>query len=154
MRQRRTPPAKVRIERKSRRLENGCLQWAGHISASGYASTRDDEGRDRLIHRIMYEVAVGPIPDGYVIDHLCRNRACCEPSHLEAVTFRTNVLRGICPSAVNARKTVCKHGHPFTPENTYVFPASGHRSCRACAVANARRYRDRKLATSSAGASA
>lgn len=90
--------------------------------------------RTAKVHRVVYEALVGPIPDGMVIDHLCRQPSCVNPAHLEPVTRRENVLRGLTLPAANARKTHCKHGHEFTPENTYLFP-TGTRGCRTCARA-------------------
>jgi hypothetical protein len=87
-----------------------------------------------LAHRVSYERYVGPIPEGAHLDHLCRNRACVNPEHLEPVSVQTNILRGVSPSAVNAAKTECLRGHPFDDENTYVCPA-GKRRCRACKTA-------------------
>lgn len=87
---------------------------------------------DRLlmVHRIAYELAVGPIPVGLVIDHLCRNHSCINPEHLEPVTNVENVMRGESAWARNARKTHCKRGHEFTDENT--IRRNGTRSCRQC----------------------
>lgn len=84
-------------------------------------------------HRVAYIEAHGSIPDGKVVDHLCRNRSCVNSDHLEAVDNWTNVQRGNSPVAVNARKTHCIRGHEFTPENTIV-PAKRptQRYCRAC----------------------
>ena len=86
-----------------------------------------------LAHRAYYERYVGPIPEGLVIDHLCRNRRCVNPTHLEPVTSAENNLRGLGPGAVNRRKKACHRGHAFTPENTYHPPSDPkHRMCRAC----------------------
>lgn len=89
-----------------------------------------------LAHRVAYTLKHGPIPEDMTIDHLCRNRACCNPDHMEPVTRAENVLRGESLSAQNARKTHCKNGHEFTPENTRVTHPKGpgrvHRACRAC----------------------
>lgn len=82
-------------------------------------------------HRVAYELAVGPIPDGFEIDHLCRVPACVNPEHLEAVPHKVNAARGIGPTAINGRKMMCKRKHLFTPENTYINPR-GERNCRAC----------------------
>jgi len=84
-----------------------------------------------LAHRVMYEWIVGPIPKGLVIDHLCRNRGCLNPSHMQPVTIGENVLRGHGASAENSRKTNCLRGHPYDAQNTYVDRA-GKRHCRTC----------------------
>jgi hypothetical protein len=94
---------------------------------------------------VAYELAIGPIPEGLTIDHLCRNRGCVNPAHLEAVTNRTNLLRGDGIAALNARKTHCKRGHEFTPENTYVW-REGTRACRACHTAQEQARRQKKEA--------
>lgn len=103
---------------------------------NGYGQIRPGDGRGALrVHRAAYELANGPIPDGMQIDHLCRNRLCCNPDHLEAVTREENIARGNAPHMVNARKTHCKYGHEFSPENTLVTKR-GSRSCRQCAAAS------------------
>ncbi|TDD77726.1 HNH endonuclease [Actinomadura rubrisoli] len=90
----------------------------------------DGERKNVVVHRFVYESLVGPIPEGLVLDHLCRVRACCNPAHLEPVTDRVNILRGASITAANARKTHCDHGHEFTSQNTYRH--RGRRLCRAC----------------------
>lgn len=85
-------------------------------------------------HRLSYELHKGEIPEGLEIDHLCRNRWCVNPDHLEAVTRRENIMRGDGPKKLgelNSKKTHCKHGHPFDKENTRYRPTGG-RSCRIC----------------------
>jgi hypothetical protein len=82
-------------------------------------------------HRVSYEAFKGPIPDGLTIDHLCRNRACVNPEHLEPVTMRVNCLRGESPAAVHARKTHCPKGHEYSAENTYRHKGN-HRMCKLC----------------------
>lgn len=110
----------------------GCVNWVGHINTDGYG-TLCSKGRRARAHRVAYELARGPIPPGLVIDHLCRNRACCNPEHLEPVTSRVNILRGEGASARLARATHCVNGHPFSPENTYIRRDRGReRVCRTC----------------------
>lgn len=106
----------------------------------GYGKVRVGGGKIARAHRVAYECAKGPIPDGLVIDHLCRNKACCNPDHLEAVTQRENTLRGMGPSANAAKLTHCKRGHPFDSANTSIN-TRGHRVCRACRAEIDRRYR-------------
>ena len=107
-------------------------------------------GRRVLLHRLFYANYCGIIPDGMQIDHLCRNRWCVNPMHMEPVTIRENVLRGIGPGAVNARKTACMHGHEFTEANTLMY--RGGRVCLACRVEWARVKRElRKSAGSARG---
>ena len=111
-----------------------CWIFHGKPSKEGYASFWR-EGQSVLAHRAFYEHYVGIVPEGLTLDHLCRVRLCVNPQHLDPVTNRENILRGVGPSAVNAAKTHCKHGHEFTPENTYHYttPAGGPgRNCRQC----------------------
>lgn len=89
------------------------------------------DGRDVYAHRFAYGVYVGPIASSAVIDHLCRNTGCVNPAHLEPVAERTNLLRGLCPTAMNARRVRCVNGHLFNAENTYI-ESRGRRKCRAC----------------------
>ena len=114
---------------------------------NGYGVIRGrvpDNEKLYLVHRLTYELIRGPIPEGLQIDHLCRVRACVNPNHMELVTQSENIRRGMAPSAINARKTHCYKGHPFSEENTYVSP-KGERYCRTCGVAReARRNRDHK----------
>jgi hypothetical protein len=98
------------------------------------------------VHRLAWTYERGEIPEGLTIDHLCRNRGCVNPDHMELVTLGVNVLRGMAFTAVNKRKTHCKYGHEFTPENTYVAPDKGRR-CRLCnSLKDARIRRARAVA--------
>ena len=110
-----------------------CWLWIGTITANGYGQVKHN-GRDIGAHRAAYQILVGPIPDGLTIDHLCRNRRCVNPTHLEPVTTKENLRRGLSPTAINARKTHCIHGHEFTKDNTYHRKGIGRR-CRTCARA-------------------
>jgi HNH endonuclease len=122
-------------------VPDSCWMWTGPLS-DGYGRTGKDKDRDQLVHRIVYKNLVGPIPDGFQLDHLCRNRACCNPAHLEPVTQKVNLLRGEGACAQHARKTHCKRGHEFTPENTG-NASKGGRYCITCSREAARRQREK-----------
>jgi hypothetical protein len=124
-----------------------CWEWSGALNKQGYGSFW--AGAARGAHRIAYELMRGAVPEGAHLDHLCRNRACVNPWHLEPVSQRVNVLRGVGATATNARKTHCRYGHAFTTENTRTY--RGGRKCRTCgrlhdAVRSAERSERRKVA--------
>jgi len=108
----------------------GCWTFTGSLNSDGYGQAWDGK-RLCLVHREAYLQRHGIIPFGLQIDHLCRNRACCNPSHLEAVTQAVNIARGEGLAAINMRKTHCKRGHPLSGQNLYQYP-DGRRSCRTC----------------------
>lgn len=110
-------------------FRDGCWTWNGSRTSNGYGRVRRVQ-KLWSVHRYVYELLLGPVPEGLVLDHLCRNRACCNPAHLEPVTFRENVLRGEGPAALHARKTHCLRGHALTAEN--LIPGRGYRQCRIC----------------------
>jgi hypothetical protein len=137
-----------RLERMSMPEPNsGCVLWLGSLDDKGYGRIRQP-GKTSLAHKVAYELYVGPVPDGMELDHLCRNPACRAVWHLEPVTHRVNLLRGVGPAAKNAAKTVCVNGHPFDDANTYRKPR-GWRECRICR-ANARRRRSARPHTEAA----
>lgn len=121
---------------------NGCWQWVGS-GAFGYGRIKVGN-RSFQAHRYVYESEKGPIPDGMDLDHLCRNRGCVNPSHLEPVTNRTNVLRGVGISAKNASKEYCRHGHPLVGTNVRHY--KGHRICRTCERGRFHRRQQRSAA--------
>lgn len=123
-----------RFQAKYTVLANGCWQWNAAMHGAGYGAFSLRENGvwvTRLAHRLAYEHFVGPILDGLTLDHLCRNRACINPAHLEPVTLQENKARGYSPVACNARKTHCSRGHAYIPENTHV-KKNGYRDCRHC----------------------
>jgi hypothetical protein len=113
----------------------GCWLWLAQVSRDGYGKFKYIGGQ--LAHRFAYETARGPVPEGLELDHLCRQRSCVNPDHLEAVTRRENARRGLRGSLT----THCPHGHEYTPENTYSNPKGG-RVCRACRSLDWQRRRD------------
>lgn len=138
------------MHRAARRIvpdpQTGCWQWRGHISAKGYGRMAAAiQGKQVYAHRLVYEFFRGDVAEGLTLDHLCRNRACVNPWHLEPVTIRENCRRGV--GWVRRHTGTCRRGHPQTPENVYTSPA-GHEQCRICMrLSNAlasRRYRARK----------
>ena len=115
----------------------GCWNWTG-LTLRGYGQIAESGGvakrpKRHRVHRLVYQMLIAPIPDGLVIDHLCRNTVCVNPAQLEPVTDRVNLLRGRTLAAANAKKTHCKQGHPFDETNTYHYISRGNpsRGCKA-----------------------
>lgn len=111
-----------------------CWLWLACLNDAGYGRFgRGGRGEGMAqAHRWAYEYFVGPVPDTLVIDHLCRNRRCVNPEHLEPVTRGENVMRGTGLPVDNAAKTHCPAGHAYDKDNTYLAPADGARQCRIC----------------------
>ncbi len=125
-----------------RRIEfsaSGCWNFTGYTTKYGYGRAGIGGGETDYVHRLTYAFVFGPIPENHCVDHLCRNTSCANPEHLEAVTYRTNILRGVSICAASAGSSECINGHIFTTENTYITKA-GHRQCRECRRIKDRRY--------------
>lgn len=122
-----------------------CWPWVGRLDRDGYGIfTVKRNGFNNIVaaHRVAFILANGPIRDGLQVDHVCRNRACVRPEHLDLVTSRTNTMRSpIAPASVNAAKTHCKNGHLLGAPTV-----AGGRPCHPCRTAANARYRARKAA--------
>lgn len=116
----------------------GCWEWIGPIGGRGYGILTIN-GRQLKAHRVSFEVSVVPVPAGLHLHHLCGNRRCVRPSHLQIITPADHVLIGGSFSAQNARKTHCYRGHPLSGPNLRIGP-KGQRICRVCRTESSRRY--------------
>ena len=119
----------------TKRGKDECWLWTGSTNLKGYGVFRYKQ-RNYMAHRLTYELLVGSIPEALTLDHLCRNHPCTNPDHLEPISNKDNILRGMGRAALNARKTHCLKGHPFDLLNTYIR-AKG-RGCRICRVERAK----------------
>lgn len=117
-----------------------CWIWTGTLDYKGYGRAMYRNQPIRFTHRIVWEMLVGPVPEGLELDHLCRVRACCNPDHLEPVTHAENMRRGI-----TATKTHCPKGHPYAGENLKVNSRAG-RQCRTCSAYHSAQSKARKRA--------
>jgi hypothetical protein len=117
-----------------RRGDDDCWPWRAQVTGDGYGGFYT--GRTIGAHRVAYELVRGPIPEGLVIDHLCRNRLCVNPYHMEPVTNAENVRRGIS-GYVNGFRTHCHNGHPYDAGS---WVRRGGRECKICKAARMRRY--------------
>ena len=114
----------------------GCWEWIGALGAGGYGLYHIGNGQRTfpsiaVAHRIAYFLMRGSLPVDLTLDHLCRNRKCVNPDHLEPTSNRENILRGVGATAINAKKQTCPKGHLYTGDNLYVRPP-GFRVCREC----------------------
>lgn len=124
---------RLKLKSQIKVTDQGCWEWQGYRHPKGYGDM-SYRCRNWRVHRLAYHLFRGPIPKGLVICHTCDNRPCCNPDHLFPGTIDINnkdmAAKGRCKHSAAAQKA-CKHGHLFTPENTYVDPR-GFRNCREC----------------------
>lgn len=121
---------------------SGCWLWSGQRTVEGYGQYSIGH-KPVSAHRMIYALERGPIPGGLTLDHLCRVPCCVNPSHLEPVTLRENILRGYGPPAQRRRQTTCINGHALSGDNLYVWDQKGWRQCRACWTERRDKNRDR-----------
>lgn len=132
---------KTRLQRFWEKVDRGadsdCWPWIANDNGHGYGTFGLGTKSEGMVyaHRFSFELEHGPIPEGLEIDHLCNNRACVNPAHMEVVTHAENMRR------LAQRRTHCKRGHEYSAENTYVQPGTGKRLCRVCAREERRRKR-------------
>lgn len=129
----------IRFCRKIGFDDNGCWIWTAPLAPDHYPQIKVD-GRFVYAHCFSYEYFRGPIPHGYEVDHLCRNKSCVSPWHLEPVTPAVNCQRA-GNGGYNKVKTHCPRGHPYDEENTYRSPGRAHRVCRICMKEANRRWK-------------
>lgn len=128
-----------RFESKVEILITNCWKWNGHIEENGYG--RFGIGSHLMVsaHRMSYILYKGPIDLGLTIDHLCKNKWCVNPNHLEPVTLKENLLRSNAITTINKNKQECDSGHIFSLSNTYIRPV-GSRDCRICHCIAQKKY--------------
>lgn len=133
----------TRLREKIEVQPDGCWRWTACVTSTGYGRVWTGRRVD-WAHRVVYRLLVGPIPEGLVLDHLCRFRACVNPTHVEPVTDRINTIRGDAPDATRRRhraKRFCLRGHPLFGANVRRYRGSRH--CRACRVIHVETYHAR-----------
>ncbi len=135
-------PEWVRFWQKVR-FTDTCWEWVAANTGSGHGVFRKSTTEKVLAHRWAYENLVGPIPEGLTIDHLCRNRSCVLVDHLEPVSFKENVRRGMSPAVVTSRTGVCQRGHAMVGRNV-IERIDGGRQCRECHKVVKRLYAQRR----------
>lgn len=130
----------TRIQSRTRIMPSGCVEWFGPRSIGGYGTINLDNS-PRYVHRLTYQMWRGMVPSGMQLDHLCRNRACCNPEHLEPVTASENIRRGLLPAVMKEvgkrnRKVCCRRGHVYTEDSVYHLldgrRGVRYRQCKEC----------------------
>ena len=135
-------PAIERFLDKISISKSGCWVWVAGLTTKGYGKFHD--GKTVLPHRFIYEYYHNIISTDLTIDHLCRNRRCVNPEHLEEVTCKENILRGVGLAAINAKKTHCPQNHPYDDDNTSIN-SQGRRVCRICRCQTNFRYNSKTV---------
>lgn len=113
-----------------------CWNWTGYLDKDGYGRFLSSFAQKTSAHRLVYKIVVGEISSGLTLDHLCRNRRCVNPSHLEPVSFEENLRRAV------ASRSHCANGHPWNADNTYFYAT--RRACRRCAADRQLKYQSTK----------
>lgn len=131
-----------RFLNKIKILDSGCWKWISTITNQGYGQFWFN-GKQRSSHRFIYKYYHGEVNSSLVLDHLCRNRKCVNPEHLEQVSIKENILRGNGFAALNIKKTHCKNGHEFIDNNTHL-DSNGHRRCKFCNKIRQQQFQKRK----------
>lgn len=135
-------PVEIRVWRRiEKRSAEECWPWGGATNTHknrrggpyGIIGSGGKRGGVMYVHRVVHESEIGPIPDGFQVDHLCGNPLCCNPAHLEAVPPGTNNARSASPTSENIKKTHCPREHEYSPENTGYRRGTTWRYCRTCA---------------------
>ncbi len=117
-----------------------CWDWIAGTDKDGYGQFWFNK-KQRKAYRVSYELFRGSLTDGLTLDHLCKNKKCCNPEHLEQVSIGINLKRASHQiTTINSKKTHCHNGHEFTPENTYITPL-GKRQCNECQTQRKKKYR-------------
>lgn len=121
-------------------LQGSCWNWTGAINQYGYGIS-SQAGKNVMAHRYVYSVLVGVLPEGLDADHICRNRRCCNPDHIEFVSRRENLLRG---AGTYGLRTYCRHGHDMRKPDNVRSNTKGHKTCRACDRAYHQKLREKE----------
>jgi len=124
---------------KVNKIKGGCWEWTAALDDAGRPMFHGDDGKLIRAYRYSYELAYGPIPEGMVIDHVCKNVKCVNPSpkHIRLATNRQNAIENsVSVAAINHAKTQCIHGHPLTGDNLILIQRTTtkwpERVCRIC----------------------